>query len=250
MKDRLLVTGAAGRIGRLLSAALQDQYDLILTDKGDAAPSSELPYQQADIADFAAVEGIFNADPGIDTVIHLAADPRMDASWESLLPNNLIGVYNVFEAAHRAGCKRVVFASSINAVNGYAPDLQITTQMPVAPLNLYGASKAWGEAVGRFYADFKAMSVHCLRIGWVTPPDGEKLKTTATNKDLQMVVTHRDLVNLFESCLSSNVHFGIFHGISDNFWKRLDISDTRERTGYAPEDDGYVLAGKLEPDTF
>ena len=117
--------------------------------------------------------------------------------------------------------------------------------MPVAPLNLYGASKAWGEAVGRFYADFKDMDVHCLRIGWLTPHDGERLKTEAKHDLLRMAVTHRDLLKLFDSCLASSLPFGIWHGLSDNFFKRLDLTDTQEKLGYAPTDDGYVLAGKI-----
>ncbi len=250
MKEKLLITGAAGTIGRLLTEHLRDRYALVLTDKSEASPSADLPYVSADISDFEAVKRVFSAHPGVHTVIHLAADIRTTAPWESLLPNNIVGTYNVFEAAHGAGCGRVLFASSINAVNGYPPDLQINTSMPVAPANLYGASKAWGEALGRFYADQKGMAVHCLRLGWVTPHDGEKLMTDAKNDLLQMAITHRDLVRLFESCLASSLPFGVFHGVSDNFWKRLDISDTRERTGYAPEDDAYVLAGKLEPEEF
>ncbi len=250
MREKLLITGAAGTIGRLLTEHLQDRYALVLTDKSEASPSADLPYVQADIADFEAVKRVFGAHPGVHTVIHLAADIRTTAPWESLLPNNIVGTYNVFEAAHASGCKRVLFASSVNAVNGHPPDLQINTSMPVAPANLYGASKVWGEALGRFYADQKGMAVHCLRLGWVTPHDGGKLMTDAKNDLLQIALTHRDLVGLFESCLASSLPFGIFHGVSNNFWKRLDISDTRARTGYAPQDDAYVLAGKLEPEAF
>lgn len=246
-RDKLLITGAAGTIGRLLTEHLRDRYALVLTDKV-AAPAADLPYSPADISDFGAVERVFDAHPGIHTVIHLAADIRIVAPWESLLPNNIVGTYNVFEAAHEAGCKRILFASSVNAVDGYPPDVQIPTSLPVAPANLYGASKAWGEALGRLYADRKGMAVHCLRLGWVTPHDGEPLRTRAKHDLLRMAITHRDLVRLFESCLASSVHFGIFHGVSDNASKRLDISDTRERTGYAPRDDAYVLAGKLEPE--
>ncbi len=192
-----------------------------------------------------SVTAIFEAHPNIHTVIHLAADPRITAPWESLLPNNIVGTYNVFEAAQQAGCKRILYASSINSVDGYRHDIQVKPSMPVAPANLYGASKAWGEALGRFYADFKDIAVHCLRIGWLTAPTTEFEK--APNILLHMTLTHADLLKFFDACLVSESNFGIWHVISDNLFKRLDISDTQEKLGYEPTDDGYVLAGKSKP---
>ena len=250
-KQKLLITGAAGTIGQLLVEQLKDRYELVLTDQKEPKERAGFPFQESDIAEYSSVERIFQAFPEIHTVIHLAADIRITAPWESLLPNNIVGAYNVIEAAHQAGCQRLIFASSINAVDGYPGDVQVHTNMPVAPANLYGASKAWGEAVGRFYADNKDMAVHCLRIGWVTPHDGEHLKSKAKHELLYMAVTHRDLLKLFESCLASDLKFGIWHGISDNLFKRLDISDTKERLGYDPSDDGFVLSGKIpSPEDF
>ena len=248
---KILITGAAGTIGQLLVERLKNRHDLVLTDLKTPKETFGFPFQESDIAEFTSIEAVFQTFPGIHIVIHLAADIRTTAPWESLLPNNLIGVYNVFEAAHRAGAKRVIFASSINAVHGHPDDMQIHTNMPVAPANLYGASKAWGEAVGRFYADYKEMAVHCLRIGWVTPHDGEHLQKAAKRELLSMTMTHRDLLKLFEGCLASDLNFGIWHGISDNLFKRLDISDTREKLGYDPSDDGFVLSGKIpNPEDF
>jgi uronate dehydrogenase len=242
MKQKFLITGAAGRIGQLFVHHLKDRYDLVLTDIVDAPETFGFTFVKADISSLESIRPLFD---DVHTVIHLAADYRREASWESLLPNNMIGVYNVFEAAHQAGCKRVIFASSINSVDGYPEGVQIHTNMPVAPLNLYGASKAWGEAVGRFYADFKGLSVHCLRLGWVTPHDNEFIKTKANTVMLSMTLTHRDLLNLLESCLTSELHFAMVHGISDNTFKRLDLSDTKTNLGYAPTDDSFVLAGLI-----
>lgn len=241
-KQKLLITGAAGRIGQLFVHHLKDRYDLVLTDIIDAPETFGFPFVKADISRLESIRPLFD---DVHTVIHLAADYRREAPWESLLPNNVIGVYNVFEAAHQANCKRVIFASSINSVDGYPAGVQIHTNMPVAPLNLYGASKAWGEAVGRFYADFKGLSVHCLRLGWVTPHDNEFIKTKANTVMLSMALTHRDLLNLLDSCLGSELHFVMVHGISDNTFKRLDLSDTKVNLGYAPIDDSFVLAGLI-----
>mgnify|MGYP002779513720 FL=1 len=241
-KQKLLITGAAGRIGQLFVQHLKDRYDLVLTDIVDAPETFGFPFTKADISSLESIRPLFD---DVHTVVHLAADYRREAPWESLLPNNVIGAYNVFEAAHQANCKRVIFASSINSVDGYPAGMQIHTNMPVAPLNLYGASKAWGEAVGRFYADFKGLSVHCLRLGWVTPHDNEFIKTKANTVMLSMTLTHRDLLNLLDSCLASEVHFAMVHGISDNTFKRLDLSDTKATLGYAPVDDSFVLAGLI-----
>ncbi len=242
-KERILITGAAGRIGQLFVQHLKDRYDLILTDIIDAPETYGFPFTKADISGLESIRPLFD---DVHTVIHLAADYRREAPWESLLPNNMIGVYNVFEAAYQAKCKRVIFASSINSVDGYGDGIQIHTAMPVAPLNLYGASKAWGEAVGRFYADFKGLSVYCLRLGWVTSHDNEALKGAGVT-GLRMVLTHRDLLNLLDGCLASSMRFAMVHGISDNTVKRLDLSDTKANLGYAPIDDSFVLAGLIQP---
>src|SRR5262249_49938503 len=141
MNRSVLITGAAGRIGSSLTRDLAGRYDLSLTDARPPADAHGYPFAEADIADLEAMRRLGG---GKARVIHLAADPSMEATWESLLPRNLIGLYNTFQAAHEAGCRRVIFASSVNAVFGYSKDVQVRTDMPVRPLNLYGASKAWG----------------------------------------------------------------------------------------------------------
>lgn len=247
-RQKLLITGAAGTIGQLLLENLKDRYDLILCDQKEPKETAGFPFTTIDIADMASVSEVFSNHTDVHTVIHLAADPRISAPWESLLPNNIIGTYNVFEAARQAGVKRIIYASSINSVDGYRTDIQVNTPMPVAPANLYGASKAWGEAVGRFYADYKGMAVHCLRIGWVTKADNPFI-AKAPNELLHMTLTHRDLLHFFDVCLASEEKFGIWHVISNNLFKRLDISDTQKNLGYDPQDDGFSLAGKFQKES-
>ncbi len=179
---------------------------------------------------------------GIDTVVHLAAEPHPEAPWESLLPANIVGVYNVLEAAHESGCRRVIFASSINAVAGYPDEMQVRTSMPVRPFNLYGATKAWGEAVACYYADQRGLSAICLRIGWVRRRDSPDLRPD--HPYLSFVLTYEDLGQLVEKSIQApdSLRFGIFHGVSNNRWKRLDISDARTVLGYEPQDDAFALA--------
>lgn len=240
----VLITGAAGRIGSFLTRQLHGRYDFTLTDIRQPDETLEYPFTPADIADLDAMRRVCS---GVDTVVHLAADPGTEAPWESLLPRNIVGVYNIFQAAHEAGCRRVVFASSVNAVSGYPPEVQVHTNMPVRPPNLYGATKVWGEAVARFYADQRGLSAICLRFGWVARRDSLNLSQDPV--DLAIGLTLEDLARLIVASIEApdDVRFGVFHGLSNNRWNRLDISDARAVLGYEPQDDAFVLAGLLPP---
>jgi uronate dehydrogenase len=241
MKRKVLLTGAAGRIATFFRQSYADQYEFILTDQREPQDTGDFPFTPADLSDFDAIRTLCE---GVDTIVHLGADPRMDAPWESLLPSNVIGLYNVFEAARLAGCRRVVFASSINAVWGYPADLQLRTDAPVNPANLYGATKCWGEAVARVYANAHNLSGLCLRFGAVQPRDSEII--TSGHEWLDIVLTLEDCVRLIAAALDApdDLKFGIFNGISNNRYKRMDLSDTRALLGYEPQDDAFVLAEK------
>ena len=127
----------------------------------DVRPVADLDlheeYVELDITD---LEAFTAACGGIDTVLHLAADPSPQADfYQSLLSLNIIGGYNGFEAARRAGCRCLVFASSINAVLGYGQDRQAASwEVPIYPQNVYGATKCWGEALARVYGQDHALS--------------------------------------------------------------------------------------------
>jgi nucleoside-diphosphate-sugar epimerase len=245
MTRKLLITGAAGRIGSFLTEQWRERYDLRLTDARQPKNTFGFPYTQADVSDFAAVRALCD---GIDTVIHLGADPRMEAPWETLLPSNVIGAYNVFEAAHQAGCRRVVFASSINAVFGYPPDQQINTQMPVNPINLYGATKCWGEALARYYSNAHKMSSLCLRFAAVSYRPGQdpnyNNRYDVSHPYIDIILTMEDLTQLVTAAVEAkdDLLFGVFHGVSNNRWKRMDLTDTRAILGYDPQDDAFALA--------
>ncbi len=245
MKRKILVTGAAGRIGSFLTNQWKDQYDLLLSDLQQPKETFGFPFVEANVADFAAVTALCQ---GIDTVVHLGADPSMEASWESLLPNNVIGTYNVFEAAHQAHCRRVIFASSINAVFGYPADVQVHTNMPVYPINLYGATKCWGEALARYYSHTHKLSSICLRFAAVSYRPGQNPdydnRYDINHPYIDIVLTMEDLTKLVTASVEAkdDFMFGVFHGVSNNRWKRLDLTDARAQLGYAPEDDAFVFA--------
>jgi len=238
-RPRVLITGATGGVGELLTERLQNSYDLALTDIRIPKPTPTLPFVEADVA---SLESMRAACQGIDVVVHLAADPRPDAPWESLLPNNIIGTYNVFQAAHEAGCSRIIFASSVNTVLGYSPDVPVSANLPVRPPNLYGATKVWGETLARYYSDSSNISCVCLRIGWVKDP--HNLGLPPGDPRLHFVITHGDLVKLIVASIEapSNLGFGVFHGISNNRHRQFDIGEARRILGFEPTDDAFALA--------
>ena len=244
MTRSVLITGAAGRIGSYLTAHLKDEYAFSLTDIKAPAQTYGFPFTEANLTDLDALRALCK---GVDTVIHLAADPSTHAKWDSLLPNNLIGLYNIYQAAEEAGCRRVIFASTVNTVTGYHEGVTIWPDMPVHPGNLYGATKVWGEAAGYVYADQGVISVICLRFGWVVPVDSPWI--TAESNMLDMVLTLPDLTNLVHRSIEApdTLRYGIFHGISDNRHKRLDITSAREVLGYAPQHDGFAIAEQNRP---
>ena len=236
-KRHVLVTGAAGRIGSYFAEHAQDKYALRLMVRGDEPGIDSLrPFGEIVEADLADLERLKEVMEDIDTVVHLAGDPGPSSLWQSLLETNIIGTYNIFAAAKTAGVRRVSYASSIHAVSGYPADVQVKTSEPVNPGDLYGVSKCFGEALCRYMAEKEGVSAIALRIGAFQP-----LEAVQEESGLSMLdgfVSHRDLDQLINRCIDvENVQFAILHGLSDNRFKRLDISDARELVGYAPEDD-------------
>jgi nucleoside-diphosphate-sugar epimerase len=239
MKRKVLITGAGGRIGSFITKQWVERYDLVLTDIHPPKETYGFPFHQVNLADFDAVRALCD---GVDTIVHLGADPSMEATWESLLPNNVIATYNVFESAAQAGCRRVVFASSVNAVFGYEPDVQVQINMPIRPINVYGATKVWGEALASAYVAKSNLSAICLRFGAVM--DRENPGITFDHHYLDIVLTYEDLTLLVAGAIDApdSLEYGVFHGVSNNRWKRLDITNARELLGYNPQDDAFEIA--------
>ncbi len=237
-RRRVLVTGAAGRVGSSFAKHSHDRYELRLTDLSFAGREAALgacgELVEGELHDLAFLK---RACAGVDTVVHLAGCPNASAPWGELLENNIIGTYQVCAAAKAAGCRRVVFASSIHAVSAYPPDVQVKTSEPANPGDLYGVTKCFGEAFGRYLSTQEGMSFIAVRIGAFQPLS--TAQDPETLKFLDMFVSHRDLNQLLERCIDApdSLRFAVFHGLSNNRFKRFDISDARELLGYAPQDD-------------
>src|SRR6516165_6414614 len=234
----ILITGAAGQIGRAIRVGLRRGYPLIrLADVApmDAAETGE-EVMTTDIRDMAAME---KAMAGIDCVVHLAG-ASVESEWEKVLPLNIEGCYNVFEAARRSGVKRIVFASSNHAIGFHRRERFIDTNVVPRPDTRYGVSKVFGEALSRLYADKHGMSVACLRIGSFLTPD-----RPTDSRQLLTWISHRDMVQLVRRCIDHpDYHFVIVYGVSNNLRGRWDNSNVKF-LGYRPEDDAEVFAPEI-----
>jgi uronate dehydrogenase len=224
--ERLLITGAAGLLGREVRRHVQGRYKALrLSDRdalGAAAPGEELVV--ADLGDAAAVLRMFE---GVDACVHLGGQSA-EADWPTILNANIVGCRNLFEAAYRAGVERVVFASSNHAVGFYPRDKKIGVDVTVRPDSRYGVSKAFGEALGALYADKHGLRVTCLRIGNVGDAPIDKRR-------LSIWLKPADLVQLIRIGFEHpDIHFEIFYGASDNEAAWWDNSNAR-RFGYKPQ---------------
>lgn len=247
MKKKILLTGAAGRISRAFLRYEGAGYSLRLADINTepllTGPLlSECEIHDAEIIQLntADLDACYSACEGIDTVVHLAADPSPRADfYESLLDNNIKGTYNIFRAAKDQGCRRVIWASSVQAVDGYPMDVQVQPEMPPKPMNVYGVTKVFGEALAHYFAYSEGLSSIAIRVGafeynrdnWDEQPDARTLAT---------FLGARDMSHLLRQCIEvDDLPFAVLQAVSDNRFKRLDIRNTRELVGYTPVDDAF-----------
>ena len=250
-RRKVLVTGAAGNIGSYFAEHSHQNYDLRLMIRGkDQEKNRETvdklkTWGEVVVAELSDLDRLKELCRGVDTVLHLAANPSPNATWDSICADNITGTYHTFVAAKSAGCRRVIYASSIHAVSGYPADVQVKTTEPVNPGDLYGVSKCFGEALARYMAEKEGVSAICLRIGAFQPHESAEKPEAVSFLDAW--VSRRDLNQLIQKCIDvENLRFAIFHGLSDNRFKRLDISDARELVGYSPQDDLTEVNVKLK----
>ncbi|HEY8759543.1 MAG TPA: NAD(P)-dependent oxidoreductase [Candidatus Dormibacteraeota bacterium] len=223
------ITGAAGGVGSVLARGLRR--DLRLLDIRPA-PGCEV----LDVRDLAAVEAAFQ---GIAAVIHLGAIPT-EAPFEDILEHNLRGTHNVLEAARRCGVKRVVFASSNHVTGMYGRSDRIGPEAPIRPDTYYGVSKAFGEALGRLYAEKWGVSVVCIRIGTC-------IERPLDRRHLSTWLSPNDAVALFSAALDAPVQFSIVYGISANTRGWWDLASARA-LGYRPRDNAEAFADEVAED--
>jgi uronate dehydrogenase len=235
----VLLTGAAGAIGSHLRAPLRAAArELRISDARplEAQAGNEVVVP-ADLADEAAV---LAAADGADAVVHLGGIPS-EGSFGELLGPNFVGTRNVFEAARRGGARRVVYASSNHATGMYASGHPLRGTEPVRPDSLYGVSKAFGEALGRMYADKFGLEVVCLRIGTFA-------ERPQVARELSTWLSPADMTRLALAALTAgDVEFTVVYGVSANRRSWWD-PEPGHAIGYQPQDDAEAFAAELDGD--
>ncbi len=241
MRPRLLITGGCGKIGSYFVPFAADRYAIRVVDKvpWDATELGPLPGESL-VLDLQDLDACRAACEEVDVVIHLAADASPAADFmASLLPNNVVATYNLFRAAKECGCGRFIFASSAHVVSAYPPDVQVKRNMPVRPGNLYGVSKCFGEALAAYYAFNEGLPAIVLRIGaYIFPREYDEFSM----EERDAFLDPDDFNQLLITCLETpDVTFAIAHALSDNRFKRLDLTETRALFGYQPQADVFDI---------
>ncbi len=236
----VLITGANGNIGRKLREAWSDLYDLVLIDREADPDDSEVIAADLSVYD----EEWAQYFVGVDTVIHLAANPSEHATWEELYAPNMDALANVFNAAVVAGVDRIVFASSNHAMGGYKGmgDMPITEDLTPKPGNPYGATKLMGERLGQSLSKAFDLTFVALRIGWIQA--GENQPSTLPDDWSRLLwLSDGDMLHLFECAVEADLGdetFVVINGMSNNEGTRWDLSRGFEILGYSPEDDVFA----------
>jgi uronate dehydrogenase len=222
----VLVTGAAGGIGTRLRQLLKGVYPNIRLS--DLERPADLGSQEAFVAaDLARMADVERAVAGVDGIVHLGGF-SVEGPWETILQANIVGCYNLFEAARRHGVERIVFASSNHVVGFYPRRRRIAVDAAVRPDSRYGASKAFGEALAALYAFKHGLRVTCIRIGNVSDRPADRRR-------LSIWLKPEDLVQLIRIGLEHpDIRYEIFYGASDNARGWWDNS-AAFRLGYRPQ---------------
>jgi len=231
----VLITGAAGGVARMLVPRLRADHKLRLTDLVAAPDLAGLPVVPGDVADPAFAAEITS---GVDAVVHLAGDPRPDATWAAVLRPNVEAAATVLQAAQDNGVRRVVVASSIHAMGGHLhrpPTSPVDARWAPHPCCRYGASKVFVEQAGRVTAESGRTSVVALRLGGCRPhpPADSWLPTWLAPEDLAHLVTR---------AVEADVHWGVYFGVSANTRSPFDLGVTVDDLGYRPRHDSEAYA--------
>jgi nucleoside-diphosphate-sugar epimerase len=229
-KRVVVVTGAAGAIGTLVVSRLGERWRIRATDIRSAAGIEHL-----DVIDVDRCRAMFE---GADAVVHLAANPDPTAEWSELQGPNVVGAYAVGAAARDCGVGRLVLASSLQTGMAYPHTRQRRAEDAPRPANLYGATKAWAEALGSWIAATSDTSVVALRIGLFSerPPTGDH----GTPDNVSAWLSHGDCVRLIQAAVETErVGLTVVNGISANRYRIAELGDAEREIGYAPIDDAW-----------
>ena len=225
--NRLLMTGAAGGLGQAMRSRLKANCTVLrLSDRADFGPAQL--HEEIGLADLADADAVLTMMQGVDAVVHFGG-VSVEGPFGPILQANILGAYNLYEAARKQGTKRIVFASSNHVTGYYRQSETITADQPPRPDGLYGLSKAFGEDLSRFYFDRYGIETACVRIGSSFPEPKDR-------RMLASWLSYDDLHRLITACLTTPVlGHSIIFGMSNNAVTWWDNARARH-LGYAPQD--------------
>jgi uronate dehydrogenase len=230
----ILITGAAGDVGTHLRRELAGKYHIRASDLRPLKKVGKETFARADVSKMA---DCLRITKGVDAIVHLGGY-SVEGPWEGILSANIIGCYNMFEAARRNGVKRIVFPTSNHAMGFYRRDEISDHKMYPRPDSRYGVSKVFGEALGSLYADKYGMQFLMVRIGNVNPEPIDKRR-------LSIWVSPRDIAQLVAIGIEHpEIRFEIVYGVSGNTRSWYDNSNA-ERLGYRPKDNAEAYAPEV-----
>lgn len=245
--SKILITGATGTIGKELTKHLIKRHQLILVDVDFSEFPEELKQEaqiiETDLVDRENWRGLLE---DIEYVIQLAGEPDQNAEFYGDLEElNFEIPHNLFDEALEAEhLKRILFASSVHAVNGYPDDIQVKTTDPVRPSGLYGVSKVYIEALAAHHAYVNDIPSIGIRIANYTI-DNEELDSEVDEAGMAMYFSARDMNHLVDCCLEAELNepYLLVNGLSNNTFKRLSIEEAQNKLDYQPKDNAFEIAG-------
>jgi uronate dehydrogenase len=235
--ERILITGAAGRLGSELRKGLT-----LLASKirlGGRKPFDALEsHEEQAVFDLSDMEATIAATKDCDAIVHFGG-ASLESPWQTILDANIRGSYHIYEGARQNGSKRVIYASSVHAIGYHEIEAHIGVDAPVRPDSLYGVSKNFVESLSRLYWDKFSIESVCLRIFSSFPEPTDR-------RMLWSYLSFADCVRLVESSLTApRVGHTISFGLSDNRLKMVDNSGA-SHLGYVPEDSSEPFRAKIE----
>ncbi|MFG6443285.1 NAD-dependent epimerase/dehydratase family protein [Roseateles sp. LKC17W] len=234
---RLLLTGAAGTLGRMLRPRMRRYCETLrVSDLAAMEPAGD--GEEVVIAPLEDEAAMFALLEGVDAVLHFGG-VSVEKPFSTVLPANIVGAYNLYEAARRQGTQRIVFASSNHVTGFYGQGETISAHVVPRPDTFYGLSKAFGENLAQFYFDRHGLETVTLRIGSCLPEP-------VNRRQLSSWISHDDMERLLVAVLSAPVvGHSIVYGVSDNRSTWWDNSQGRQ-VGYRPQDSSEPWRAAVE----
>lgn len=228
----ILFTGARGRIGKHLLPALREQYREVRTFDRETVPNDPL----ATAGELTDYDALTRAMQGVDVLVHFAAQSDEAPFVENLVPSNVVGVYNAFEAAAQSGTvKRIIFASTVQTIGAYPGEHTIEITDPPQPSSLYGATKVLGEAMGRWYFDHRGIEFVGIRIGWYQDYGSPSLRRRGGGRTIWL--SPGDCASLVMRAIEKEaVGYALVFGTSRNDRERLSLTPAHELLQWEPHD--------------